>query len=56
MATQWSGQPRIKGASESMRMFLLTFSMIGLQFAWGTEVNSTCSPMSPTVADTVAWM
>ena len=20
-------------------MFLLTFSMIGLQFAWGTEVN-----------------
>lgn len=34
----WVGQPRIRGFSESMRMFLLTSSIIGLQFAWGTEV------------------
>ncbi|CAK1365606.1 General alpha-glucoside permease [Cercospora beticola] len=35
--TTWTGQPRIRGGSESMRMFLLTFSLIGLQFCWGTE-------------------
>lgn len=40
-AASWVGQPRIKGSTESVRMFLLTFSMIGLQFAWGTEVRST---------------
>jgi len=28
---QWIGTPRIKGSGESMRMFLLTFSLIGLQ-------------------------
>ena len=33
----WTGQPRVKGSSEPMRMFLLTFSLIGLQFCWGTE-------------------
>jgi hypothetical protein len=27
----WAGQPAIKGSSESMRMALLTFSIIGLQ-------------------------
>lgn len=35
--TSWTGQPRIKGNSEFMRMFLLTLSLIGLQFCWGTE-------------------
>ncbi|KXT17551.1 hypothetical protein AC579_6186 [Pseudocercospora musae] len=35
--TSWTGQPRIKGSTEAMRMFLLTFSLIGLQFCWGTE-------------------
>ncbi len=28
----WAGQPSIKGSSESMRMALLTVSLIGLQF------------------------
>ncbi|WPH00757.1 Hypothetical protein R9X50_00358700 [Acrodontium crateriforme] len=35
--SSWVGQPRIRGSTESMQMILLTFSMIGLQFAWGTE-------------------
>ncbi|PQE31203.1 sucrose transporter protein [Rutstroemia sp. NJR-2017a WRK4] len=28
----WSGQPAIKGSTEQMRMALLTFSLVGLQF------------------------
>jgi hypothetical protein len=28
---QWAGQPTIKGSRESMRMALLTFSIIGIQ-------------------------
>lgn len=32
--SSWSGQPAIKGSSESMRMALLTFSMIGLQYGY----------------------
>jgi hypothetical protein len=31
MAASWAGQPSIKGSSETMRMVLLTFSLIGLQ-------------------------
>jgi hypothetical protein len=31
MAASWVGQPAIKGSTESMRMALLTFSLIGLQ-------------------------
>jgi hypothetical protein len=27
----WAGQPAVKGSTESMRMLLLTFSLIGLQ-------------------------
>jgi hypothetical protein len=27
----WAGQPAIKGSSETMRMALLTFSLIGVQ-------------------------
>ena len=27
----WAGQPAIKGSTETMRMALLTFSLIGLQ-------------------------
>lgn len=34
----WVGQPRVKGSTETVRMMLLTFSMIGLQFCWGTEM------------------
>ena len=28
---QWAGQPHIKGSTESIRMALLTFALIGLQ-------------------------
>lgn len=31
MAASWAGQPAIKGSTESVRMALLTFSLIGLQ-------------------------
>ena len=34
--SSWVGEPRVKGSSQSMRLFLLTFSLIGLQFCWGT--------------------
>jgi hypothetical protein len=27
----WSGQPHVKGSTETMRMALLTFSLVGLQ-------------------------
>ncbi|KAG9580716.1 hypothetical protein KCV04_g23243, partial [Aureobasidium melanogenum] len=40
---QWQGTARVKGSSESMRMLLLTFSLIGLQFTWGTEMTY-CTP------------
>lgn len=36
--TSFTGQPRIKGSSESMRMFLLTVSSLGLSIVWGTEM------------------
>ncbi|KAL3419030.1 General alpha-glucoside permease 2 [Phlyctema vagabunda] len=39
----WAGQPHIKGSSESMRMALLTTSLIGLQFTWGIEMTY-CTP------------
>ena len=29
---QWVGTPKVKGSSESMRMALLTASLIGLQY------------------------
>ena len=29
---QWAGKPSVKGSTESMRMALLTFSLIGLQY------------------------
>ncbi|KAG9661590.1 SUC2 like protein, partial [Aureobasidium melanogenum] len=40
---QWQGTAHVKGSSESMRMLLLTFSLIGLQFIWGTEMTY-CTP------------
>ncbi|PNS15503.1 proteinral alpha-glucoside permease [Sphaceloma murrayae] len=40
---QWAGTPSIKGSSEPMRMALLTFSLIGLQFTWGMEMTY-CTP------------
>lgn len=36
-SSSWTGQPRIKGNTEFTRLFLLTLSLIGLQFCWGTE-------------------
>lgn len=30
--SSWAGQPSIKGSSEAMRMALLTFSVIGVQY------------------------
>ncbi|EAW09442.1 putative sucrose transporter [Aspergillus clavatus NRRL 1] len=42
-AARWVGSPSIKGKSESMRMALLTFSLLGLQFTWGIEMTY-CTP------------
>ncbi|KAJ5426006.1 hypothetical protein N7465_001076 [Penicillium sp. CMV-2018d] len=42
-ATRWAGTPSIKGRNESTRMALLTFSLVGLQFTWGTEMTY-CTP------------
>ncbi|KAM0129990.1 hypothetical protein ACHAO1_008154 [Botrytis cinerea] len=39
----WSGQPAIKGSTEQMRMAMLTFSLVGLQFTWGIEMTY-CTP------------
>ncbi|KAJ5114971.1 hypothetical protein NUU61_000730 [Penicillium alfredii] len=38
-AARWAGTPSIKGRSESTRMALLTFSLVGLQFTWGVEMT-----------------
>ncbi|QQK48171.1 Major facilitator superfamily, general substrate transporter [Penicillium digitatum] len=42
-AARWVGTPSIKGRNESTRMALLTFSLVGLQFTWGTEMTY-CTP------------
>ncbi|KAI4171481.1 MAG: hypothetical protein LQ343_004219 [Gyalolechia ehrenbergii] len=42
-AASWAGAPSIKGSSESVRMALLTFSLVGLQFTWGIEMTY-CTP------------
>ncbi|KAF2086884.1 MFS general substrate transporter [Saccharata proteae CBS 121410] len=42
-ASSWTGTPSIKGSSESMRMALLTASLIGIQFTWGIEMTY-CTP------------
>ncbi|KAJ9662978.1 hypothetical protein H2201_005855 [Coniosporium apollinis] len=39
----WSGQPSIKGSTESARMALLTASLIGVSFTWGVEMTY-CTP------------
>ncbi|PVH88354.1 hypothetical protein DL98DRAFT_509066 [Cadophora sp. DSE1049] len=39
----WQGQPSVKGSTETMRMALLTFSLVGLQFTWGIEMTY-CTP------------
>ncbi|KAF2742252.1 sucrose transport protein SUC2 [Sporormia fimetaria CBS 119925] len=40
---QWTGTPSVKGSTESMRMALLTASLIGLQFTWTVEMTY-CTP------------
>jgi hypothetical protein len=30
----WAGQPAVKGSTESMRMALLTFSLVGIQLVY----------------------
>jgi hypothetical protein len=30
----WSGQPHVMGSTETMRMALLTFSLVGLQYVF----------------------
>ncbi|KAL2835094.1 hypothetical protein BDW59DRAFT_137098 [Aspergillus cavernicola] len=42
-AARWAGSPSIRGRTESMRMALLTFSLLGLQFTWGIEMTY-CTP------------
>ncbi|KAE8321730.1 MFS/sugar transport protein-domain-containing protein [Aspergillus sergii] len=42
-AARWVGSPSIKGRTEAMRMALLTFSLLGLQFTWGIEMTY-CTP------------
>ncbi|KAJ5565928.1 hypothetical protein N7535_007566, partial [Penicillium sp. DV-2018c] len=42
-AARWAGTPSIRGRNESTRMALLTFSLLGLQFTWGTEMTY-CTP------------
>ncbi|CAD6504304.1 BgTH12-06036 [Blumeria graminis f. sp. triticale] len=39
----WRGESSVKGSTESMRMALLTFSLVGLQFTWGIEMTY-CTP------------
>ncbi|PYH68978.1 putative sucrose transporter [Aspergillus vadensis CBS 113365] len=42
-AARWVGTPSIKGRREWVRMVLLTFSLLGLQFTWGIEMTY-CTP------------
>ncbi|KAK4212479.1 sucrose transporter [Rhypophila decipiens] len=39
----WTGQPSVKGSSESMRMIFLTCVSIGITFTWGVEMTY-CTP------------
>ncbi|KAK3362771.1 major facilitator superfamily domain-containing protein [Lasiosphaeria hispida] len=39
----WTGQPGIKGSSETTRMILLTCVSIGITFTWGVEMTY-CTP------------
>lgn len=44
---QWQGTPHVKGSSESMRMLLLTFSLIGLQYVYMLEeARERCSVLT----------
>lgn len=38
---EWSGTPSIRGSTEPMRMILLTFSLIGLTYAYTYSTNDS---------------
>ncbi|KAL1608243.1 hypothetical protein SLS60_003182 [Paraconiothyrium brasiliense] len=40
---QWAGTPSIRGSSESIKMALLTLSLVGLQVTWNVEMTY-CTP------------
>ncbi|KAF7510665.1 hypothetical protein GJ744_006031 [Endocarpon pusillum] len=42
-ASSWSGTPSIRGSTESLRMILLTFSLMGVTIVWGVEITY-CTP------------
>ncbi|KAK8055529.1 hypothetical protein PG993_000756 [Apiospora rasikravindrae] len=37
--SKWSGQPSIKGSSDTVRMLLLNFCTLGIVFTWGVEMT-----------------
>lgn len=39
----WSGQPKVEGSTETIRMILLTCVSIGITFTWGVEMTY-CTP------------
>jgi solute carrier family 45 protein 1/2/4 len=39
---QWTGTPKIKGSSESIRMALLTASLVGLQYYLSNYCTQRC--------------
>lgn len=39
----WSGQPSVKGSTETSRMMLLTSASLGIAFTWGVEMTY-CTP------------
>lgn len=64
----WVGQPAIKGSTESMRMALLTLSLIGLQYVpphnWPPSIANisirftwgiemTCKRLTPLICDSI---
>lgn len=40
-AAQWHGSPHVKGSTEAMRMVLLTFSLIGLQYVSTSRLQAS---------------
>ncbi|KAK3945291.1 major facilitator superfamily domain-containing protein [Diplogelasinospora grovesii] len=41
--SSWSGQAKVEGSTETMRMALLTFVSVGITFTWGVEMTY-CTP------------
>lgn len=45
-AARWVGSPSIKGKSESVRMALLTFSLLGLQYVFSSTTANAISQVT----------